>query len=107
MLAPLTPKVIETGPLDEINVAGIPESDHAIIWDRAGERRLVPSPILRAAREIYDAGRTLRAHGIIDTIPDEWGRISWPQCRPLRRSTTVSVNGGGSQPRSLPDPIVA
>lgn len=83
-------KTIHTGPLDFIYVYQVPPG-FAAIWDRAGDQRFIPTAIIRNAREVYEAGLTLKAHGALDDIPAEWGRIWWDQCKTFKRPRAVQV----------------
>lgn len=63
-----------------------------IVWDRAGKRRIVPSPVLRNAYETWQAGVTLMTAGLIESIPDMWCQIVWEACRPVDQHLPVKVN---------------
>lgn len=52
----------------------------SLIWDRAGQQRLVPPSVRGNVMTVWSAGKTLLAAGTIAAIPDEWCRIVWAQC---------------------------
>lgn len=86
-------RTVET-PADHSNldVRALPQGNMPVIWDRGGERRIVPTAIIINARATNQAGVTLMTAGLIESIPEMWWQIPWEACRPLGKPLPVKVN---------------
>lgn len=61
------------------------------IWNRDGERRIVPANILIQARETKAAYRTLEKYKRVPCIPKDIGVILWEQARPYMQLGNAEV----------------
>jgi hypothetical protein len=61
------------------------------IWNRDGERRIVPKEVLLAARECKAAYKVLEKYRRIPCVPKDMGVIFWEQGRPYMVLTNSEV----------------
>lgn len=95
MLRPPEPLIVQTGPDKAfIDVRDYPKDalTRTIIWDRAGERRVVPSHVRNDVQRVFLLAIDLQIIGVIVAIPDEWCRIDWHSCRPMADLLQVVVH---------------
>lgn len=71
--------LIQTPPqLDRLPLSALREVfAHSMIWDRGGEKRLIPAGVIRNAKELRDSWRCLVQIGVIESVPDQYESIPW------------------------------
>lgn len=69
----------------------------SVLWDCGGEIRLMPWPLIRNARQLWESWNEAVAAGIIDEIPADAQVIKWECCLGLPAgSAKVKVSGDES-----------
>lgn len=85
--------------IDKISLATIEGVEHSLLWDRAGEVRLIPYALIRNARETLASWSQVKAAGAIEEVPAKYLAIPWDSCLGLPApASTVRVEELGHQP---------
>ena len=79
--------------VDAIDVAQC-EGPGPFIWNRAGEKRLIPLGVIENAKDIAAEGLSLVEHDIMDYVPKHWTLVYWNQCTPLYEHSRVRTKTG-------------
>lgn len=73
-------KISTEGHVDRISLSTIEGVNHSILWDRAGEVRLMPWAVIRNARDMLESWNYALDAGIIDYIESKYQEIAWDSC---------------------------
>lgn len=67
----------------KIGVWEFPANGSSILWDCGGEVRLLPWPLIKNARQLWESWNEAAVAGVIESIPESAEVILWEACLPL------------------------
>lgn len=87
--------------LDKLPIAKLDglSCDKAVLWDRDGERRLIPAAVLHNTYTLILSWREARDAGVIEEVPDQYMYIPWDAALPIPQgSARVKIASPESKP---------
>ena len=85
-------KISTAAEVDKIELCTIGCTGHGVLWDRAGEVRLIPWPVIRNANQLFHSWEEAEEAGVIEEVPESACYIHWESCLGLpARSSVVKV----------------